>query len=76
MHNKELNDFYILAGIFRVIKLRSMSLAEDIACTGEMRNVKGRPRIGWEDDIKMVLKDMGVMWAGDISLRIKSRSRL
>jgi hypothetical protein len=62
MHAKELHDFYILA--------------EHMARRGEMRNMEGRPRIGWEDDIKMVLKAIGVMLAGDISLRIKSRRGL
>jgi hypothetical protein len=53
-----------------------MNLAEHIACTEEMRNVKGRLRIGWEDDIEIVLKDVGVVWVGYILLRITFRSRL
>lgn len=64
LHDKELHDLYILAGIFRVTKLRDMNLAERIAFTREMKNMKGAPRSWWEDDIKMVLKGVSLMWTG------------
>jgi hypothetical protein len=73
LHNDELHDLYSLPNIVRVIKSRSMRWAEHVAHMGEGRGVYrvlvgrpegkrplGRPRRGWEDNIKMDLKEMGI----------------
>jgi len=67
LHNEELNDLYSV----RVIKLR-MRWAGHVAPMGERRGVYrvlvrkregkrplGRPRRRWEDNIKMVLQEVG-----------------
>jgi len=68
LHNEELNDLYCSPNIFRVIKSRRMRWAGPVARMGERRGVyrvlvgkpEGkrplrRPRLRWEDNIKMDL---------------------
>jgi hypothetical protein len=71
VHNEELNDLYSSPNIVRVIKLRRMRLAGHVARMGNRRSVyrvlvgkplgntpPGRPRRRWENNIKMVLKEV------------------
>jgi len=72
LHNEELNDLYSSLNIFRVIKSRVLRWAGQVACMGERRGVYrvlvgkpegkrsfGRPRLGWEDKIKMDPQEVG-----------------
>ena len=72
LHIEELNDLYCSPDIVRVIKSRRMRWAGHVARMGERRGVyrvlvgkpEGRrplvrPRLSWEDNIKMVLREMG-----------------
>ena len=72
LHNEELNDLYFLPNIVRVVKSRRMRWAGHVARMGEGRGVHrvlvgkskemrqlGRPRRGWEDNIKMDLQEVG-----------------
>ena len=72
LHNEELNDLYCSPNIVRVIKWRRMRWAEHVALTGQGRGVyrvlvgklEGkrplrRPRLRWEDNIKMDLQEVG-----------------
>jgi len=72
LHNEELNDLYSSPNILRVIKSRRMRLGGHVARMGEGRGVYrvlvgkpeekrslGRPRRRWEDNIKMVLQEVG-----------------
>jgi len=72
LHNEELNDPYSLPNIVRVVKSRRMRWAERVARIGEVRVVHrvlmgkpegksslGRPRLRWEDNIKMDLQEVG-----------------
>jgi len=72
LHNEELNNLCFLPNTFRVIKSRRMRWAGHVACMGERRGVyrvlvekpKGkrplrRPRLRWEDNIKMNLQEVG-----------------
>jgi hypothetical protein len=80
LHNEELNDLYSLPNIVRLVKLR---WAGHVARMGEDRGVHrvlvrkpegktplGRPRRGWEDNIKMYHKLEGVVVFGWSCLRI------
>jgi hypothetical protein len=71
LHNEELHDLYSSPGIFRVIKARRMRWAGHVARMGEVRGAYntlvgkpegrrplGRPRHGWEDNIKMDLREI------------------
>ena len=71
LHNEELNDLYS-PNNFRVMKLRRMRWAGHVARMGEGRGLYGvlvvkpqgkrplwRPRYRWEDNIKMVLQEVG-----------------
>jgi hypothetical protein len=73
LHSEELHDLYSSPDIIRQIKSRIMRWAGHVARMGEGRNVYrvlvgkpegkrplGRPRRGWEDGIKMELKEIGV----------------
>jgi hypothetical protein len=72
LHNEELNDLYSPPNIIRVIKSRRMIWAGHVAPMGEKRGeyrilvgrpegrqLLGRPRRRWEDNIRMHFKDMG-----------------
>ena len=72
LSNGEHNDLYSSPNIVRVSKSRRVKLAEHVAHMGEMRGayrvlvVKpegksplGRPRLIWEDNIKMDLQEVG-----------------
>jgi hypothetical protein len=73
---------YSLPSIIRVIKARRMRWVGHVACIGEVRGAYkilvgrpegrrpvGRPRRGWEDNIKMDLREIGfgdvdwIQWA-------------
>jgi hypothetical protein len=85
LHNKELYAVYSSPNIIRVIKLRRLRWAGHVARMGarrgahralvgkpELNRPLGRPRSRWEDNIKMVLREVG--WGGaqtgSICLRI------
>ena len=83
LHNEELNDLYSLPNIVREIKSRIMRWAEHVARMGEGRVVHkvlvgkpegkrplGRPRLRWEDNIKILRKCVGVVGTGWSWLRI------
>jgi len=72
LHNEELNDLYCSSNIIRVMKLRRMRWAGQVARLGEGRGVYrvlvgkpegkrplGRLRHRWEDNIKMDLQEEG-----------------
>jgi hypothetical protein len=72
LHNEELNDLYSLSNIVRVVKSRRRRWAGHVARMGENRGVHrmlvgkpegkrplGRPRLRWEDNIKMDLREVG-----------------
>jgi hypothetical protein len=72
LHNEELHDLYSLPNIVRLIKSRRMRWAGHVARMGKWRGVYrifvgkpegkrplGRPRRGWEDNIKMGLQEVG-----------------
>jgi hypothetical protein len=79
LHNEELRDLYSLPSIIRIIKVRRMRLAGNVARM-EKRNVcrllvgkpegrrpLGRPRHRWVDNIRMDLVEVGwgdVDWIG------------
>jgi hypothetical protein len=84
LHNEELNDLYSSPNIIRVMKSRRMRWAGHVASMGEGRGAYrillgrpegrrplGRPRRRWENDIKMVLQEVGWgAWTGLGWLRI------
>jgi hypothetical protein len=72
LHNEKLNDLYALPNIVRVVKSRRMIWAGHVASMKEDRGVHrllvrkpeekrplGRPRRIWEDNIKMVVQEVG-----------------
>ena len=72
LRNGELNDLYSSLNIVRVIKSRRMRLAGHVARMGERKGVYrvlvgkpegkrplGKPRLRWEDYIKMDLQEVG-----------------
>jgi hypothetical protein len=82
LHNKELYDLYFSPTIIRVMKLRKVRWAGHVARMGdrtgtyrvlvgkpEGKRPVGRPRRGWDDNIKMDLQEVGLIWlrtgAGD-----------
>jgi len=84
LYNEELNGLYSSPNIVRVIKLRRMRWAVHVAHMEEERGMYsvlvgkpegkrplGRPKHRWEDNIKMVLQEVGcggmdwIEWAQD-----------
>jgi len=72
LHNEELNDLYCSHNTIREIKSRTTRWAGNVALVGETRGAYrvwlgkperkrplGRPRHGWEDNIKMHLQEVG-----------------
>jgi hypothetical protein len=71
LHNKELYALYSSPNIIRVIKSRILRWAGHVACMGERSGAYrvlvgipegrplGRPRLRWEDNIKMGLREVG-----------------
>jgi hypothetical protein len=72
IHREELNDLHSSPSIVRVIKSRRMKWAEQVARIEESKGVcrvlvekpegkrpLGRPRRRWENNIKMVLQEVG-----------------
>jgi len=72
LRNEELNNLYSSPNIMRVIKSRRMRWEGHVACMGEGRGVYrvlvgkpegrrtlGRPRLRWEDNIRMDLREVG-----------------
>ena len=85
LHNEEFNDLYSSPNIVRVIISRRIRWAGHVACMGEMRGVYrvlvgkpegrrplGRPKLRWEDNIKVDLQGVGWVgaWTGSSWLRI------
>jgi hypothetical protein len=67
LHNEELHNLYSSPSIIRIIKSKRMKWAEHVARMGEKRNVYGRPRRRWIDNIRMDLLEIGlnvVDWIG------------
>jgi hypothetical protein len=73
LHNDELHELYSSPNIVRMIKSRRMRSAGHVARVGEGRGVHRvlvgrregvrpleRPKRGWEDDIKMDLRETGI----------------
>jgi hypothetical protein len=80
-HNDELHSMYSSPNIVRVIKSRRMRWAGHVACMGDGRGVYrvlvgrpegkrplGRPRLRWEDNIQMDLREIGIDGANWIQL--------
>jgi hypothetical protein len=72
LHNEELHGLYSSPSIVRVIKARKMRWTGHVARMGEVRGaynilvgrpegrrLLGRPRCGWEDNIKIDLWEIG-----------------
>jgi len=81
LHNDELHSLYSSPNIIRAIKSRRMRWAGHVARMGEGRCVYrvlvgrpegkrslGRPRRGWEDNIKMDLRKIGIDGANWVRL--------
>jgi hypothetical protein len=73
LHNDELHNLYSSLNIVRVIKSRRMRWVGHVAQMGKGRGIYsvlvgrpdskrslGRPRNGWEDNIKMDLRETGI----------------
>jgi hypothetical protein len=71
LHDEELHDLYTLPNIIRAIKPRRVRWDGHVACMGAKRNAYmviggkpegkrnvGRPKHGWEDNIKMDLSEI------------------
>jgi hypothetical protein len=72
LHSEELNGLYSLPNIGRVIKSRRLRWAGHVARMGEGRGMYrvlvgklegkrplGRPRLRWEDNVRMDLQEVG-----------------
>jgi hypothetical protein len=75
MHNEELYNLYASPSIIKGVKPRTNGYVEHVARMGKMRNAYnilvgklerkrslGRPWRGWEDNIRMNLREIG--WEG------------
>jgi hypothetical protein len=73
LHNEELHSLYSSSDIIRQVKSRRMRWAGHVARMGEDRKVYkvwvekpegkrplGRPRLRWDDEIRMDLRDIGL----------------
>jgi hypothetical protein len=71
LYNKDLHKLYSLPDIIKIIKSRWVRWVGHVVCMGEMRNaydilvrkldrnrVFGTPDHGWEDNIKVDLKEI------------------
>jgi len=87
IHNDELRDLCSSPNIVRVIKSTGMRWTEHVAWLGERRGVYrvlmgksqrkrqlGRPRLYWENNIKMDLKEVG-FWGMDWIEQAQDRDR-
>ena len=84
LHNEELSDMYALLNIVRVVKSRRIRWAGHVERMGQGRGVHrvlvgrpegkrplGRPRLRWEDNIKMNFRKLeGIVGTGWSWLRI------
>jgi hypothetical protein len=84
LHNEELHNVLCSSSIIRMIRLRTMRWVWHVARMGAKRNAYmilvgslerkkepfGRPRHRWEDNIKLDLREVGVVWTGLIWLMI------
>jgi hypothetical protein len=83
LHSEELHNLYSSPNIIRMIKSRRMRWAGHVARMEQKKNAyrilmgnpEGkrrlvRPRRRWVDNIKMDLREDGVVWTGSIWLRI------
>jgi hypothetical protein len=74
LNNEELNDLYSSPNIVLVIKSRRMKWVEHVARMGERRGLYsafvrkpegktplGRPRCGWEDNIRWIFRKWDVV---------------
>jgi hypothetical protein len=81
LHNEELNNLYSSPNIVRVIKSRRMRWAGYVARMGQGRGVYrvlvgkpegrrplGRPKLRWEDNIRINLRQMGCWCVGLMEL--------
>jgi hypothetical protein len=72
LHNEEMNNLYSLPNIVRVVKSRRMSWVGHVARMEEERGLHrvlvgkpegkrqlGRPRLRWENNIKMDFQEVG-----------------
>jgi hypothetical protein len=79
LHNEELHNLYSSPSIIRMIKSSRVRWAGHVARIGEKRNacrilvgmpegnrLLGRPRRRWVDNIKMHLRQDGMVWIGSI----------
>jgi hypothetical protein len=89
LHNEELHNMYSSLSIIRMIQSRRMRWAGHIARMGEKENAYrilvgkpegkrplGRPRRRWVGNIKMDLREIGMVWIGFIWLRIATSGGL
>jgi hypothetical protein len=83
LHNEELHNLYSSPNITRMIKSRRMRWAGHVAPMGKTRNAcrilvgnpegkrpLGRLKFRWVDNIKICLRQNGVVWTGSIWLGI------
>jgi hypothetical protein len=82
LYSDELHDLYCPSSITRVIILKTVRWARNVARMGQWRGayrsfmetadekiLHGRPRCRWDDNIKTYLEGIGWAWTGLILLR-------